>query len=837
MEEREKLEEELLYYLSNKHGITLISAAKLIDGCIKNVSNELKIDYNAIYNIIFVNDCIKPILYNKLNAVITKPINKPDNKPINKPITQTIQRDINPLLNQECTISVSDNKCARLKYDQCIESSTCFFLEPYGCLPRRIKDAEIINEDPDKYIVKNLGKIDDLKRMVHIASYLYYNYDGGGLTDNSFDALEYFLKKKEKLKGRAYEKIGAEPVEKIRTRLPFIIPSLNKVKPGTLALVNFLNLAENSIANTEIVASLKLDGVSGEVYYKKGKLHAIYTRGNGIIGGDVTYLKDYVRNIPLTLEEHTTYDFVVRGEFILSIEIYEEKYAGLYSNARSFVSAKINSGFVNSALTDIEFIAFKIRIDGLSVRIPKPSDTLKILDDEGFKIVDYEILKNPTTFQLIELYRERRKISPYLIDGLVLSINQEDIPATKITNEIYKNLGPVINPTNTVAFKMQLEEQLRITKVVNIDWRISRYGRYVPVAVYESVYIDGIRLHRATAHNAKHVREWNMGKGTIITVFRSGDVIPQIKKESVVKDMKIKAIYPKDIDEGGYDWEWKGSDIVLVDIEGNPDVHRKRILHFFQTIGIAGIGEKTVEKFYDAGMLTPEAVIRAQISDFLKIKGIGKKKANDFYNNIRSGMASVPPDRFIEASTTFQSGTGRKTFKELFRRLPNLLNMSSKEINDYFNKNKIKGLGPAKIKKIAEGIPEFRNYLNTFSKEDVDKAVNYYINKVKELQRDGVNKFINGRVFVKSGFMGKTDYELEDYIYDHNGTFTETVSEDIAAVIVGPALDSSKKITAALELGIPVLTIRELAHKFNIPLKRFENDNEENEDEENNFDE
>ena len=113
---------------------------------------------------------------------------------------------------------------------------------------------------------------------------------------------------------------------------------------------------------------------------------------------------------------------------------------------------------------------------------------------------------------------------------------------------------------------MTLEEQLRKTRAINVDWNITRYGRYFPVAIFESVYIDGVRIHRASAHNAAHVLDWRLGKGTEMVVTRSGDVIPTIKDVTV--NEKIQPILPGD----KYKWFWSdsGKDILLDDIENNP---------------------------------------------------------------------------------------------------------------------------------------------------------------------------------------------------------------------------------------------------------------------------
>lgn len=516
----EVLTDKLVKYVAKKNGTNKPEAVKYIDKCLMKISAEENTSYNLVYDVFYT--------FAALSLCLAK-------------------------------------SCSQADLKECETLCHCVIFKD-KCVPRYIPEAIEINEDPDKWI-KGV-KTTTLESLVEYASYLYYNYDGGGLTDNSFDALEYHLNKRLKTKGRKWEKIGAEPVEKLKTKLPYPMASLDKIKPGMSSLLTFLAKAKEY----GMVWSGKLDGVSGMVVYKGGKIAGVYTRGNGEIGGDVTYLKDYIK-FPTPTHNY----FVVRGEFILSKQVWEEKYKGSYANARSFVSAKINTGYISPALVDIEFVAYQI-VDWSEKGHPPPSQAFKILQQQGFTVPENGIFakgQNLLAFDVITKYKEQREKSIYTIDGLVIAL---DIP------QPLKQLG---NPEYAKAFKMTLEEQLRKSKVTNVDWNITRHGRYFPVAIFESVYVDGVRLHRASAHNAAHVLDWHMGKGTKIVVTRSGDVIPTIKDVTV--DAKLSPILPGDT----YAWHWSdsGKDILLDDIEGNPKVQIKRITHFFTTIQTPQLGE------------------------------------------------------------------------------------------------------------------------------------------------------------------------------------------------------------------------------------------------------
>jgi NAD-dependent DNA ligase len=221
----------------------------------------------------------------------------------------------------------------------------------------------------------------------------------------------------------------------------------------------------------------------------------------------------------------------------------------------------------------------------------------------------------------------------------------------------------------------------------------------------------------------------------------------------------------------------------------------KRIIHFFETIEVPRLKEKTVEKLFNEGYETPESIIKASVKDFVKVKGIGQKTGELFYNTIRSAMVNTPPDRFIEASTTFESGIGRTLLKLLFKNIPNILDLSEEEIRKYFKTHKIPGFGAKRIENVATGIPKFRDYLNSFAKSDIEQSINNYLNKIKKIKEEGYNPLISNNTFVLTNMPFTTDYELEDYIYDNNGQFADVV---------------------------PVYFLQEFSERYHIPLKRFE---------------
>ena len=682
--------------------------------------------------------------------------------------------------------------CEPKTLEQC--HASCYCAEYKGeCIPRVVKDAATINRNPDKF-AKQM-KTDELEKFLEKANFLHFNYGTSGLSDNAFDSLLYHVNSRLKRKNRRLDLIGAEPIEKLRAELPVPMASLNKVYPGTRELMRFLDNAPGNLVYSE-----KLDGVSCLVVYTGGKISGIFTRGNGLVGGNITYIQKYIK-LPEKLKKHK--NMMVRGELVVSKSKFHAKFQSLYSNARNFVAGQVNRGHLTSYLPDLDFVAYDIvQLDGKS-STPPPMEKYAILEVAGFSVVKHGMMKDPVMFDILIEYKNWREAATYNIDGLVLRYD--------VTGEVSNKLG---NPYDSVAFKALLEEQIRDTYVIDVDWKISRYGRYVPVAVYEAIYVSGIRMTRASAHNAAHVRDWSMGAGTKIQVARVGDVIPQIKNVDVDRD--ITPIMPS----FEYQWRWQRMNIVLEDIEGNREVQIARISHFFSTIESRGIGPKTIEKLWDLGYRTIKSVTQLTESQLKKVRGFGTTKAQKILQNISNALKNTPLDRYLVAFTILNFRISRTMLKQLLRVYPSLLEerQTSEEIKKQLlnirKAKKVKRLGPKSIDMIASEIPKMRKLLLDLNQKDVSIAIEFQKARRLDLEKHGYNPKIQNAVFVLSGWMGKVDYNLEDIIYDNMGLVSSVVTDDTAAVIVPSVVNITSKMVQAHELGVPVLSIREFHEKF-----------------------
>lgn len=654
-------------------------------------------------------------------------------------------------------------------------------------IPRFFPDAPLMNRDPDKYTLGMTTQ--ELEALVDKAAYLYYNYEGGGITDNTFDAFEYILNKRLAASKKRRDKIGAPPIDKLRIALPYPMASLEKIRPGT---TKFREWLRDKPDGSRVFWSHKLDGNSGLIVYHEGKPKSAYTRGDGTTGGNVNHLLKYL-SLPTIKGDHK--DIVVRGEFVITRSAFKEKYQSTHSNPRSFITSQVNSGHHLPSMADIQFLAYEI-VDSPGKK-SKPAtipNQFKTLTELGFLVPVHGIMDNTNELPYLMLYRNEREKSEYDIDGLVIA---------------YSNEHPDQN--RKIAFKAQLDEDIRASKIIDIQWNVSRHGRYIPVGIFEAVYIQGIRIHRATLFNANHVREWHVGQGTTIKVARSGDVIPQIKHIDL--DPTIEPIYPP-MDDDNPSWHWNNKNIELDDIEGNRIVHIKRMEYFFETIEVPRLKYKTLEKLYDAGFDTLEKLTNSTAQDLIKIKGIGKVTAQALSEGIHSTLQQTRLDRFIVASSTLGVGLGRILIKKLLRVYPDICQDSTDRIRETLTRIKVPGLGPKRIAQVAEEFPKFIEFLYSLNKDDIAIAIENDKRRIEKLRHP--NSMIEGRRFVLTGFGLAVDYGIEDFIEDNLGVIEKKVTDNVAAVIVGNASAITGKMIEADRLGLPMYTLEEFYRLYGV---------------------
>ena len=543
--------------------------------------------------------------------------------------------------------------------------------------------------------------IKELEEIVEYANYKYYNSCRSVMEDDIYDIIKGLLEKKNP-DSEILKKVGASLDKNSKTKLPYWMGSMNKIKPDNNSLSIYLKKFNNSF-----IISDKLDGSSAlfHRYIKNSKwINKLYTRGNGNYGRDITHLlkyifsEDFLNNLP-------NKNFSIRGEIIISKNNFE-----LFKNDKSNPRALTND-IVNCKNIDID-IAKHLDFIGFQVLNPsnlKPSEQYKFIESLSFKIPFNKYYDTINNNLLSDILVNRRKNSDYIIDGIIIQHNK------------YYPINNSGNPEHSIAFKMMLKDQIAETIVLDVEWNITRYGILKPVVIYESVILDGTTMQRASGFNAKYITENNIGPGTKIIITRSGDVIPYILK--IISPTKAKL--PNNLN-----YIWDNHDIILNNNNNNnKEVIIKKLTFFIKTMNIKDIGIKYIKLFVDNGINTIKKLINTTSAEFLNLPRISNITANKFYNNINNAIKNIPLHILMTASQCFDSGLGINKFKMILEHYPNILTISNTDIEKLISS--IKGFDKTakifadnldKFKKFLVLHPEFIFNIDNYSNKDINNS-------------------------------------------------------------------------------------------------------------------
>ena len=628
---------------------------------------------------------------------------------------------------------------------------------------RKFLNIEKMNmEEYKKFLSEE--NIEDLHSLKLYLDDIYYNTGNSSISDIKYDMLKDTLIKRDKT---YIPQVGAKLRDgENRVQLPYWLGSADKI---TFNQPDVLSRWKEKNPSDTYVVSEKLDGVSCLLSVKDEKMH-LYTRGDGIIGADISYLSSYI-NIPKTK------DMNVRGELIIKKKDFQEKYKEVYKNARNMVSGLLSSKTAKKGLEDIHFIAYEIVGDTM----PRPEKQLKTLKNLGFETVNYEVINSISTDNLSEVLKNHKKTSEYELDGLVVQTNK---PYDRNTSG---------NPDYMFAFKMTAEEDIHETIVNKVEWNMTKWGQLKPVVIVEPVNISGVTIQRVTAHNAKYVEDNKIGKNTVIKITRSNEVIPYIVE--VVKGSEHAEM--PDVE-----YKWDNTRVNISAVKYDNIVCVKLISGFFSQMGIKHVSEATVEKMFNNGLDNLLKIVSASKERLLEVPEFQEKSAERIYSNIRAGLKNVKISSVIGASGVLGFGIGSKRMDALFLDIPDLLTIykkkSEKEVIELIIK--VEGFSYIMASKIAKNLKHADDFI---------KKLSLYASFKKE---NRISDMLKGQKFVVSGFRDK---KLEEDITQRGGKLVSSVSKTTTAVVVqSKSGKMTGKIEKASELEIPLYEKEEFIQQY-----------------------
>ena len=608
----------------------------------------------------------------------------------------------------------------------------------------------------------------------------YYNEGLQLVTDEYYDLIKEAL--------GDLDTVGAKLREgDNKTKLPFWLGSMDKIKQDEDTKIDSWK-SKNVVSlpnHHNYIVSSKLDGVSCLAIFSDIDIK-LYTRGDGITGSDISHLSKFIKTIPKKLKIPEE-GLAVRGELIIPEKIFKKKYADKYENPRNMIAGLIGSKTSREGLTDIHFVVYEIVAK--DVEMPSPEKQLKTLDMIGFEVVKYQIQNDISSEILTEILARLKQESDYELDGIIVQSN------TKYTRNTSKN------PKYAFAFKIQGETA--DTTVISVEWKVSQWGALKPVVIINPVKLSGVTISKATGYNGKFIIDNVIGPGAVVTIIRSGDVIPKII--NIVKPAKSGK---PQLPEIPYKWTETKVDLLVdsskQDSEALQDINNemcvKRINRFFEKLDIKELGQARIQKLYENGIDTIIKIIsstREELIEALDSEKLGEK----IYTNIKEGLRGIKIPNLLGSTGVFGEGIGQRKLEVLFENIPNILEIADSE----------------DLKEQILNTPGYSDISANLIVDNIQYAI-IFMNSVKPFifkpeAKVKVKQTLSGKKFIVSGFRDK---DLKTDVENLGGEIIDTWKVSADGLIVDKKAKEMEtgKVKKANEKGMPVYTVEEFRKLF-----------------------
>jgi DNA ligase (NAD+) len=632
----------------------------------------------------------------------------------------------------------------------------------------------------------------ELVKLLNEASKAYYQQDTEIMSNKEYDLLYDELAELEKETGIT---LSDSPTVNVGYELISNLPKEYHQRP-MLSLDKTKNVHDLKqwLGNQTGVLSWKLDGLTIVLTYENGGLVKAVTRGNGEVGEVVTNNVKVFKNIPLSIPFKG--NLILRGEAVISYSDFEKINREIaveelkYKNPRNLCSGSVRQ--LNNEITasrNVYFFAFSVvRAENADFGNSRLNQ-LKWLKSQGFDIIEYREVDSNNIEQTIEWFERKIPDIDFPADGLVLAY--DDI-------SYGESLGTTAKfPRDSIAFKWK--DEIKETRLLEIEWSASRTGLINPIAVFEPVELEGTTVKRASLHNISMMESLELGIGDIIGVYKANMIIPQIS-ENYTKSGTAKI--PSECPVCGEDTSIRQENGIKFLYCMNSDCLAKQIKSFTHFVsrdamGIDGLSEATIEKFISKGFIKEYADIyhierfRDEIID---MEGFGEK-------SFRNLVDSINKSRKTNA-VRFLYGLG----------IPNIGLSNAKLICSHFSYD-WKRIENADFKQLVsiKGIGEIMagEYVKYFSSERNRRIIN---DLLKELEMEKAEVSNDAQVFKDITFVitgqvynYKNRDELKGIIEEKGGKVTGSVTSNTDYLINNDILSNSAKNKKAKELGIKII--------------------------------
>ena len=653
-------------------------------------------------------------------------------------------------------------------------------------------------------------RIDELIKKLNQASYEYYTLDKPTITDQEYDDMMDELIRLE-ISNPNYVrsdsptlKIGGEVINEF-SKVTHDVPMMSLGDVFNLdEIKEFDERVKKVIPNPSYVCELKIDGLSVSLKYKKGKLVLAATRGDGVVGEDITHNVRTIKNVPLSLPSDI--DIEVRGEIYMPIKSFNQlneerrkEKLSEFANPRNAAAGSVRQlDSKIAASRNLSTFLYHLP-NAKSYSVDSQEDAINFMKSLTFtvnpnikKIDSIEEVEN-----YISYFTEHRKELEYDIDGIVIKVNNFfDQEKLGVTAKV---------PRWAVAYKFPAERVL--TKIEDIEFCVGRTGKVTPRADLSPVRLAGSIVKSATLNNEDYIVSKDIRIGDIVSIRKAGDIIPEVVE--VIKERRTGEELPfemlKNCPICGSKLLRKENEAAYFCLNKNCDARKiEGLVHFVSrdAMFIEGFGERIVEDFYNYGYLRniPDFYcLKEHKEELQELEGFGKKSIENLLNAIEKSKNNSLEKLIFGLGIKLVGKKKASILAKYYNTMDNLMNAAYEDLKN------IADIGD----KIALSIKE---YFDTNSNliEDL-KGIGL---NMKYLGKEVVdNELFKDKKFVLTGTLERlTRNEAKDHIESLGGEVVSSVSKNTDVVIVG--LSPGSKYDKAKKLNIEIWNEEEFVNNL-----------------------
>ena len=638
----------------------------------------------------------------------------------------------------------------------------------------------------------SLQRMKELVEKLDQAAKAYYQEDREIMSNQEYDSLYDQLEQLEKETGTVLTnsptvRVGYEAVNELpKEEHPSPMLSLDKTKDR--------EVLRGFIGNHKCLLSWKLDGLTIVLTYENGELVKAVTRGNGIVGEVITNNARVFKNIPLRIPYKG--QLVLRGEAIITYSEFERINETIgdadakYKNPRNLCSGSVRQ--LNNEITakrNVRFYAFAL-VSAQNVDFSNSREQQFIwLKKQGFEVVEYKVVTSESLDEAMDYFSKAIVNNDFPSDGLV--VTYDDIAYGE-------SLGSTAKfPRNSFAFKWA--DEMRETRLVDMEWSPSRTGLINPVAIFEPVELEGTTVSRASVHNISIVKELQLGIGDTIKVYKANMIIPQIA-ENLTRSGNL--VIPDKCPVCGREARIRKENDVETLYCMNPDCVAKKIKSFSlftsrDAMNIDGLSEATLEKFIAMGFIHNFGdifEIGKYKDQIVEMEGFGQKSFDNLMVSLEKAKKTTLAKVIYSLGITGIGLANAKVICKYFDDdIEKIRHADEEEISA------IEGIGPV----IAGSMADY------FKSAENNQKLDHLLSHLHLVHEEtSAEQVFAGKTFVITGsvehFSNRS--EAKEFIEARGGKVTGSVTKKTDYLINNDKTSASSKNKKAQELGIPILS-------------------------------